>query len=99
MGFPASRRGAPGSAAARACANPITAVAKHLKTYHDGHFMVLNVSEETYDYRRFEDNALEFKFPGHPGAAAGHVGEDLHDPRVVVGRGSRERGGRPLFDW
>ena len=71
MGFPASRRGAPGSAAARACANPITAVAKHLKTYHDGHFMVLNVSEETYDYRRFEDNVLEFKFPGHPAPPLG----------------------------
>ena len=71
MGFPASRRGAPGSAAARACANPIGVVAKHLKTYHDGHFMVLNVSEETYDYRRFEDNVLEFKFPGHPAPPLG----------------------------
>ena len=33
--------------------------------------MVLNVSEETYDYRRFEDNVLEFKFPGHPAPPLG----------------------------
>ena len=56
MGFPAGRRGAPGSAAARASANPIDAVAAHLRTYHDGHYMVLNISEESYDYAKFGDN-------------------------------------------
>lgn len=46
--------------------NDIRAVARHLKRHHDGRFMVLNVSEESYDYGYFEDQVLEFRFPGHP---------------------------------
>ena len=71
MGFPASRNAAPGSASARASANPIGAVAAHLESYHEGHYMVLNVSEEKYDYGHFGDNVLEFKFPGHPAPPLG----------------------------
>ena len=33
--------------------------------------MVLNVSEEQYDYGKFEQQVLEFKFPGHPAPPLG----------------------------
>ena len=66
MGFPWDGRSSAGSAAARQTANPIKAVAAHLRSYHEGHYMVLNVSEEQYDYGIFDMNVLEFKFPGHP---------------------------------
>ncbi|KAJ1449725.1 protein-tyrosine phosphatase-like protein, partial [Pelagophyceae sp. CCMP2097] len=46
-------------------------VAHHLRTYHDGHYMVLNVSEESYGYACFEQQVLEFKFPGHPAPPLG----------------------------
>ena len=52
-------------------ANDAMAVAKHLTTYHRGRYMVLNVSEETYDYGIFEDQVLEFKFPGQPAPPLG----------------------------
>ena len=71
MGFPWDGRSSAGSAAARQTANPIKAVAAHLRSYHEGHYMVLNVSEEQYDYGTFDMNVLEFKFPGHPAPPLG----------------------------
>ena len=71
MGFPWDGRSSAGSAAARQTANPIKAVAAHLRSYHEGHYMVLNVSEEQYDYGIFDMNVLEFKFPGHPAPPLG----------------------------
>ncbi|CAN0418027.1 unnamed protein product [Scytosiphon promiscuus] len=33
--------------------------------------MVWNVSEEGYDYSLFQDQVLEFRFPGHPAPPLG----------------------------
>ncbi|KAH8059241.1 phosphatase [Aureococcus anophagefferens] len=71
MGFPWDGRSSAGSAAARQTANPIKAVAAHLRSYHEGHYMVLNVSEEQYDYGTFDMNVLEFEFTGHPAPPLG----------------------------
>ncbi|KAJ1461774.1 hypothetical protein M885DRAFT_611384 [Pelagophyceae sp. CCMP2097] len=60
-----------GAARRGRASNPVAAVAHHLRTYHDGHYMVLNVSEESYDYACFEQQVLEFKFPGHPAPPLG----------------------------
>lgn len=46
--------------------NDIRAVARHVAKHHAGRYMILNVSEESYDYGYFDDQVLEFKFPGHP---------------------------------
>lgn len=40
--------------------------AQFLREVHGGHFMVWNLSEETYDYSLFGDQVMEFRFPGHP---------------------------------
>lgn len=51
--------------------DPVEAVAKALTGRHGGHFMIWNISEETYDYSLFENQVLEFKFPGHPAPPLG----------------------------
>jgi hypothetical protein len=106
MGFPWDGRSSAGSAAARQTANPIKAVAAHLRSYHEGHYMVLNVSEEQYDYGIFDMNVLEFKFPGHP--APPLAGQDkrakfptskapfsagFHSFRLIFGRAIISRNG------
>lgn len=50
---------------------PVDAVAAALARRHGGHFMIWNISEETYDYSLFENQVLEFKFPGHPAPPLG----------------------------
>jgi hypothetical protein len=51
--------------------NDINAVAKFLKVAHEGRFMIWNISEESYDYSLFNDQVLEYKFPGHPAPPLG----------------------------
>jgi len=51
--------------------NDIRAVSLFLKRRHAGHFMIWNVSEESYDYSLFADQVLEYKFPGHPAPPLG----------------------------
>ncbi|CAM9847808.1 unnamed protein product [Ectocarpus sp. 12 AP-2014] len=83
MGFPVDKRppsAAPGvegpspppraSATTRA-GNDIDLVAALLRSRHAGHYMVWNVSEEGYDYSLFQDQVLEFRFPGHPAPPLG----------------------------
>ncbi|CAN0230549.1 unnamed protein product, partial [Ectocarpus sp. 12 AP-2014] len=83
MGFPVDKRppsAAPGvegpspppraSAMTRA-GNDIDLVAALLRSRHAGHYMVWNVSEEGYDYSLFQDQVLEFRFPGHPAPPLG----------------------------
>lgn len=41
--------------------NPIQAIAKFLNEQHGGHYMIWNVSEESYDYSLFNDQVLEYK--------------------------------------
>ena len=37
-----------------------------LKKRFPDRFMVWNLSEKTYDYSYFEDQVIEFRFPGYP---------------------------------
>jgi hypothetical protein len=43
-------------------------VATYLKRRFTTHFMVWNVSEKQYDYSKFNNNVLDFKFPGYAAA-------------------------------
>ena len=51
--------------------NDINIVSKFLKQKHGSHFMIWNVSEESYDYSLFGDQVLEYSFPGHPAPPLG----------------------------
>ena len=51
--------------------NDINIVSKFLKQKHGSHFMIWNVSEDTYDYTCFGDQVLEYSFPGHPAPPLG----------------------------
>lgn len=51
--------------------NDIRVVSRYLNRKHAGHFMVWNISEESYDYSLFENQVLEYKFPGHPAPPLG----------------------------
>lgn len=51
--------------------NDINIVAAYLKRRHEGKFMIWNISEEGYDYSKFADQVLEYKFPGHPSPPLG----------------------------
>ena len=51
--------------------NDINAVSAFFRKNHRGHFMVWNISEETYDASLFSDQVLEYKFPGHPAPPLG----------------------------
>ncbi|RLN67216.1 hypothetical protein BBJ29_001300 [Phytophthora kernoviae] len=51
--------------------NPIDLVAMYLNGKHGGHYMIWNLSEETYDYGYFDNQVLEFNFPGHPAPPLG----------------------------
>jgi hypothetical protein len=51
--------------------NDIEVVSRFLKQRHGTHFMVWNVSEDSYDYSLFGDQVLEYKFPGHPAPPLG----------------------------
>ncbi|KAE9099157.1 hypothetical protein PF010_g15292 [Phytophthora fragariae] len=51
--------------------NPIDLVAMYLNGKHGGHYMIWNLSEETYDYAFFDNQVLEFNFPGHPAPPLG----------------------------
>lgn len=68
MGFPHGGRRDPRS---RKGGNHVDAVSALLAERHPGHYMVWNVSEETYDYSKFDDQVLEYKFPGHPAPPLG----------------------------
>jgi hypothetical protein len=51
--------------------NDIDVVSEFLKKKHPGRFMIWNISEESYDYGKFNDQVLEYKFPGHPSPPLG----------------------------
>eukprot|EP01039_Chlorochromonas_danica_P000735 gene736-799_t len=51
--------------------NDINVVAAYLKKKHQGRYMIWNISEESYDYRKFADQVLEYRFPGHPAPPLG----------------------------
>eukprot|EP01038_Epipyxis_sp_PR26KG_P006969 gene6969-9528_t len=51
--------------------NDINVVAAYFKKKHAGHFMIWNISEESYDSSKFADQVLEYKFPGHPAPPLG----------------------------
>lgn len=45
--------------------NHIDDVADMLKTYHEGHYKIWNLSERTYDYSKFDNQTVDFGFPDH----------------------------------
>jgi len=47
------------------------AAARLERQFGEGRFMVYNLSEEQYDYALFNDQVLEYKFPGHPAPPLG----------------------------
>ena len=51
--------------------NDIEIVAGYLNQYHKGRYMIWNISEESYDYTRFNEQVLEYRFPGHPAPPLG----------------------------
>lgn len=51
--------------------NDIDVVSSFLRKRHSGHFMIWNISEEGYDYSKFDNQVLEYKFPGHPSPPLG----------------------------
>ncbi|CEG42645.1 phosphatidylinositol--trisphosphate 3 [Plasmopara halstedii] len=53
--------------------NPIDLVAMYLNDKHNGHYMIWNMSEETYDYTYFDNQVLEYNFPGHPAPPLGLI--------------------------
>ena len=67
MGFPND----PKNPIATEGGNNINVIAAFLMQRHNGHFMIWNVSEESYNYGMFSDQVLEYKFPGHPSPPLG----------------------------
>lgn len=51
--------------------NDIDILAALMRKRHAGKFMIWNVSEESYNYAKFGDQVLEYKFPGHPAPPLG----------------------------
>ena len=58
-------------AASKNGGNNIYGVADLLERRHKGHYMIWNISEEAYDYNLFDNQVLEYKFPGHPSPPLG----------------------------
>ncbi|RLN83237.1 hypothetical protein BBJ28_00017078 [Nothophytophthora sp. Chile5] len=56
--------------------NPIDLVAMYLNEKHGGHYMIWNLSEEAYDYAYFDNQVLEFNFPGHPAPPLGMYADE-----------------------
>lgn len=48
-----------------------SAVSRILRRRHSGHFMVWNLSEESYETSIFENTVIEHKFPGFPAPPLG----------------------------
>jgi tensin len=51
--------------------NDINKVSAYLKKHHEGKYMIWNISEESYDASYFNDQVLEYRFPGHPAPPLG----------------------------
>lgn len=51
--------------------NDAASVAALLTERHSGHFMIWNLSEESYDSGLFENQVIEVKFPGFPAPPLG----------------------------
>jgi len=47
---------------------PIDVASRWLKTNYGNNFMIWNLSEETYDYDKFDQQVIEFRFPGYAAA-------------------------------
>mmetsp|Transcript_43343 Transcript_43343/g.135764 ORF Transcript_43343/g.135764 Transcript_43343/m.135764 type:complete len:412 (-) Transcript_43343:603-1838(-) len=71
MGFPLDQVRRKDGKTKASRGNDINVVANYLRLKHPGRFMIWNVSEDTYDYVRFENQVLEFFFPGHPAPPLG----------------------------
>jgi len=45
--------------------NHVNAVSRMLNKYHANHYMIWNLSQKTYDYKKFNDQVLDFGWPDH----------------------------------
>uniref|UniRef100_A0A7S0H9R3 Phosphatidylinositol-3,4,5-trisphosphate 3-phosphatase n=1 Tax=Amorphochlora amoebiformis TaxID=1561963 RepID=A0A7S0H9R3_9EUKA len=50
---------------------PLDNVSNYLNSKHKGNYMVFNLSEKTYDISKFDQQVMEFKFPGYPSPPLG----------------------------
>ena len=51
--------------------NRLEDVVAYLEEHHAEHYMIFNLSEESYDYSVLNNQVQEFKFPGHPAPPLG----------------------------
>ena len=51
--------------------NDLTTVSRFFQRRHLGHYLIVNISEEAYDYSLFDNQVVEYKFPGHPAPPLG----------------------------
>ena len=51
--------------------NPIDAMAQRLHSAHSGRFMIWNISEESYDYGKFDGQVMQHQCPGYPAPPLG----------------------------
>jgi len=50
---------------------PLDNISKYLNTKYKGKYMIFNLSEKSYDASKFEQQVMEFKFPGYPSPPLG----------------------------
>mmetsp|Transcript_22115 Transcript_22115/g.32964 ORF Transcript_22115/g.32964 Transcript_22115/m.32964 type:complete len:569 (-) Transcript_22115:87-1793(-) len=63
MGFP--------HASASHLGSPLDNMSTYLNTKHPGKYMIFNLSERSYDTKKFHQQVMEFKFPGYPSPPLG----------------------------
>jgi hypothetical protein len=51
--------------------NPIDGMAQRLHGSHPGRFMIWNISEESYDYGKFDGQVMQHQCPGYPAPPLG----------------------------
>ena len=56
---------------AKPCDENSDELAQYFDEKHQGLFMIWNLSEESYNYKKFANQVLEYKCPGHPSPPLG----------------------------
>ena len=60
-----SAMGVPAVGKEAAYRNPENDVAKFMKQYHEGHFLILNLSGREYHYEKFDNRVVDFHWKDH----------------------------------
>ena len=93
MAFPLDPKLKASGACKASRGNDINTIANALRQRHSGHFMIWNLSEEVYDYGRFDNQVLEYFFPGHPAPPLGLLFKICTSIDSWLQAGARDRGG------